>query len=885
MNAEQQRLAEAADESHLWRKWGAYLSDRQWGTVREDYSENGDAWNYLPHDMARSRAYRWGEDGLGGISDDRQLLCVAVGLWNTRDPILKERLFGLTNEEGNHGEDVKELYYYLDATPTHSYLKMLYKYPQAEFPYARLVEENRRRGRGQPEFELIDTGLLNDDRYFDVFVEYAKAGPDDVLMEITAYNRGPEAAPLVVMPHVWFRNIWSWDGQIKRPELSLAADGTLAATHPLLGNYRVAAQDGGQWLFTENETNFRRLSGATDGSRYVKDSLHDFVIQGDVGAVNPVHRGTKAAALYRLSIPAGDKTTVRLRISAAGAAAPVAEALRSEFDAVFKQRRAEADTFYADLQEKLPSDDARNVQRQALASMIWSQQYFHYNVATWLDGDKAQPPPSKNRRHGRNSDWRHLNNAEVLSVPDKWEYPWFAAWDTAFHTIALAMIDPEFAKNQLVVMTREWYQHPNGALPAYEWAFGDANPPVHAWAAWRVFQMDRARRGDKGDTAFLERVFHKLLLNFTWWVNRKDASNRNVFQGGFLGLDNIGVFDRNMALPDGGQLDQADGTAWMGMYSLNMLRIALELAMHDSVYQDIATKFFEHFLSIASAMTCVGDDDGRGISLWDNQDEFFYDVVHFSDGRNYPIKIHSMVGLTPLFAVETLEPEMLHKLPDFDKRLRWLLKNRPELAGLVSRWQELGRGERRLLSLLRGHRMKRLLNRMLDETRFLSEYGVRALSQKHREEPFEVSYHGQTLSVEYEPGESKCGVFGGNSNWRGPVWFPVNYLIIESLQKFHHYYGDDFKIECPTGSGQYMTILGVAEELTRRLSRLFLKDENGRRTVFGPYEKFQTDPHFRDHLLFHEYFHGDDGHGLGASHQTGWTGLIAKLLAPKRVAE
>ena len=878
MNAEQKRLAEATDESQPWRKWGAYLSDRQWGTVREDYSATGDAWDYLSHDMARSRAYRWGEDGLGGISDDRQLLCVAVGLWNTKDPILKERLFGLTNEEGNHGEDVKELYYYLDATPTHSHLKMLYKYPQAEFPYTRLVEENRSRGREQPEFELIDTGLFDDNRYFDVFVEYAKAGPDDVLMEITAYNRGPEAAPLVIMPHVWFRNIWSWDGRAKRPELSLAADGTLAATHPLLGNYRVAAQEGGQWLFTENETNLRRLTGATDGSRYVKDSLHDFVIRGNLGAVNPAHRGTKAAALYRQTIPAGDKATVRLRISANGNVLPTSDALHADFDAVLKQRRTEADAFYADLQKKLPSDDARNVQRQAWAGMIWSQQYYHYNVATWLDGDKAQPPPPKSRRHARNADWRHLNNAEVLSMPDKWEYPWFAAWDLAFHTIALAMVDPEFAKNQLVVMTREWYQHPNGALPAYEWAFGDANPPVHAWAAWRVFQMDRVRRGDKGDAAFLERVFHKLLLNFTWWVNRKDAGNRNVFQGGFLGLDNIGVFDRNMALPDGGQLDQADGTAWMGMYSLNMLRIALELAIHDSVYQDIATKFFEHFLSIASAMTCVGDDNGAGVSLWDNEDEFFYDVVHFPDGRTFPIKLHSMVGLTPLFAVEPLEPEMLQKLPDFDRRLRWLLKNRPELADLVSRWQEPGRGERRLLSLLRGHRMKRLLNRMLDETRFLSDYGVRALSQKHREEPFELNYHGQTLSVEYEPGESECGVFGGNSNWRGPIWFPVNYLIIESLQKFHHYYGDDFKIECPTGSGQYMTILGVAEELTRRLSKIFLKDENGRRTVFGPYEKFQTDPHFRDHLLFHEYFHGDTGRGVGASHQTGWTGVVAALI-------
>jgi len=885
MNAEQKRLVEANSGSQPWRKWGAYLSDRQWGTVREDYSANGDAWNYISHDQARSRAYRWGEDGLAGISDDRQLLCLGLVLWNTRDPILKERLFGLTNEEGNHGEDVKELYYQLDATPTHSYLKLLYKYPQAEFPYQRLIDENRRRDRTQPEFELFDTGIFHDDRYFDLVIEYAKAGPEDILMQVTACNRGPEAAPLVILPHIWFRNVWSWNGATKRPELALADDGTVTASHPWLGSYRIVAQSGGQWLFTENETNFKRLFGVDTASPHAKDSFHEFVIRGDVGAVNPSHRGTKSAALYRFTILAGGKATVRLRISAQNGAAQPADPLIADFDKVFHERRAEADAFYHELQEKIPSEDARLVQRQALAGMIWNQQYFHYNVAAWLDGDKNQPPPPRARRRGRNADWRHLNCAEILSMPDKWEYPWFAAWDTAFHTIALALVDPEFAKNQLVVMTREWYQHPNGALPAYEWTFGDANPPVHAWAAWRIFQMDCARRGGQGDTAFLERVFHKLLLNFTWWVNRKDAENHNVFQGGFLGLDNIGVFDRNVPLPDGGQLAQADGTAWMAMYSLNMLRIALELALNDPVYQDIATKFFEHFLSIAAAMTSLGEDDGCGVSLWDNQDEFFYDVVHFPDGRTIPIRIHSMVGLTPLFAVETLEPEMLDKLPEFAARLGWYLKNRPDLADLVSRWQEPGRGERRLLSLLRGHRMKRLLYRMLDETRFLSDYGVRSLSQKHRDEPFRIHYHGHCLSVKYEPGESECGIFGGNSNWRGPVWFPVNYLIIESLQKFHHYYGDDFKIECPTGSGQYTTILGVAEELTRRLSRLFLRDEQGRRTFFGSNEKFQTDPHFRDCLQFHEYFHGDNGQGLGASHQTGWTGLIAKLLAPKRAAE
>jgi hypothetical protein len=873
-SAERDRLAEDDRGAARWKLWGPYLSERQWGTVREDYSPNGNAWGYFSHDQARSRAYRWGEDGIAGISDDSQRLCLALALWNGRDPILKERLFGLTNGEGNHGEDVKELYYYLDATPTHSYLKYLYKYPQAEFPYAWLVEESRRRGKDQPEFELIDTGVFDADRYFDVFVEYAKAAPEDILMRVTAHNRGPETATIHLLPQLWFRNTWSWRQNGKRPEISVLADGSLAARLKRLGEYLLYAAGEPELLFTDNDSNLGRLFGVTGVPGHVKDAFHAYLVHRRWDAINPARTGTKAVAHYRLEVAAGGAMQVRLRLRQGTSISPL-----DDFDQIVKQRRAEADEFYAELQSGLVDADARNVQRQAFAGMIWSKQFFFFDVPRWIDGDATQPPPPETRRRGRNSEWRHLNNYDVISMPDKWEYPWYAAWDLAFHCIPLALLDPEFAKQQLVMLTREWYMHPNGQLPAYEWAFADVNPPVHAWATWRVFQIDRKRRGGEGDLVFLERVLHKLLLNFTWWVNRKDAQGRNVFQGGFLGLDNIGVFDRSAPLPTGGHINQADGTAWMAMYCLNLMRIALELARHNHVYEDIATKFFEHFLYIAEAMTNLG---GEGIGLWDEEDQFFYDELNLSDGSIIPLKVRSMVGLIPLFAVETLEPDLLAELPEFSERLEWFLKNRPGLAALVSRWQEPGLGERHLLSLLRGHRMKMLLRRMLDASEFLSDYGVRAVSKYHEAHPYVFNCDDVRLAVNYLPGESDSGLFGGNSNWRGPIWFPLNYLLIESLQKFHHYYGDDFKIECPTGSGNFITIEQVAEELTRRLNRIFLRDQDGRRAVFGEHPKLQHDPHFKDYLLFYEYFHGDNGRGVGASHQTGWTGLIAKLLQPRR---
>ncbi len=911
--AEKRRLDEDRRGAAAWKRWGPYLSERQWGTVREDYSPDGAAWDYFSHDQARSRAYRWGEDGIAGLSDDEQRLCLALALWNGRDPILKERMFGLTNGEGNHGEDVKEHYYYLDATPTHSYLKMLYKYPQREFPYAQIVDENRRRGRGAPEFELMDTGVFDDDRHFDVFVEYAKAAPEDILMLVTVHNRGPEDTTIHVLPQLWFRNTWSWgrrlgtggalDGpadaetiSMQKPSLRLDGDGNVRAFHPTLGEYRLCAESSSTpragrshspFLFCENDTNSRRLWGAATGAGFFKDAIHEYVVNGRRDAVNPANAGTKGAAHYILDIPAGGSARVRLRLSGSNSPGrPFAD-----FDEIFDARRAEADAFYAELQEDIGVADARLVQRQAFAGLIWNKQFFYYDVPQWLEGDPAQPPPPAERRRGRNREWEHLNNADIISMCDKWEYPWYAAWDLAFHCIPFALVDADFAKNQLDLLTREWYMHPNGQLPAYEWAFGDVNAPVHAWATWRVFQIDRKQQraaGEPdyaGDVAFLERVFHKLMLNFTWWVNRKDADGRNVFQGGFLGMDNVGVFDRSAPLPTGGRIDQSDGTAWMAMYSLNLMRIALELALSNRVYEDIATKFFEHFLYIAKAMTEIGAGPGherRGVGLWDEQDEFFYDVLHLPDGSMTPLKVRSMVGLIPLFAVEVLDAELLEKLPEFTRRLEWFLNYRPDLAALVSRWHEPGRGERRLLSLLRGHRMKRLLRRMLDPNEFLSGYGVRSVSRAHRDLPYEFNWGRRSFEVRYEPAESSSGLFGGNSNWRGPIWFPVNYLIIESLQKFHHYYGDDFKIECPVGSGRLVTILEAANELSRRLASIFLRDEHGRRPVFGGSDKLQTDPQFRDHLLFYEYFDGDLGRGVGASHQCGWTALVAKLLIPRR---
>jgi len=871
-SVESKRLAENSAFNSVWRRFGPYLSERQWGTVREDYSEFGTAWDYFPHDHARSRAYRWGEDGIAGYSDHKQRICFSLALWNERDPILKERLFGLTNEEGNHGEDVKEQYYYLDATPTHSYLKMLYKYPQAEFPYAWLVEENRRRGRERPEFELLDTGVFDEGRYFDVFVEYAKAGPNDTLIRIRAVNRGPESKALQLLPQICFRNTWSWYKDAARPRLAAEGERTVRLAHPQLGEFRLYCQGDPTLLFCENETNFERIFGG-EGPPHPKDAFHDYIVHGQTEAVAPDRAGTKAAAHYALTIAPGATVELHLRLSQDAHSEPFAD-----YDSVFAAREREADEFYAELQAEIDDEDARRIQRQAFAGMIWSKQTFHYDVRAWLLGDETQPPPPERRKHGRNAEWDHLTNEDVISMPDKWEYPWYASWDLAFHCIPFAVIDAEFAKSQLVLLTREWFMHPNGQLPAYEWAFADVNPPVHAWAAWRVFQIDRKQRGGVGDHQFLERIFHKLMINFTWWVNRKDADGRNIFQGGFLGLDNVGVFDRSKPLPTGGHIDQSDGTAWMAMYCLNLMRIALELASANAVYEDIASKFFEHFLHIAEAMSSIDSEHG----LWDEGDEFYYDVLHVPNEPPLPLRIRSMVGLMPLFAVEVLEEEVMAALKGFTGRLKWFLEYRPDLAKLVSRWTETGIGERHLLSLLRGHRMKRLLFRMLDEQEFLSDYGVRSLSRYHREHPFVLEAQGQSFHVAYLPCESESGIFGGNSNWRGPVWFPTNFLIIESLQRFHHYYGDDFKVECPTHSGNYLTLEQIADHLSERLTRLFHRDERGQRPIYGDQALLQNDPHFRDYLHFYEYFHGDNGRGLGAPHQTGWTGLIAKLLMPRQ---
>jgi hypothetical protein len=872
MSIERIRLQHNPRGLDSWKAWGPYLSERQWGTVREDYSAHGNAWEYFPHAQARSRAYRWGEDGIAGFSDALQRLCLSLALWNGRDPILKERLFGLTNEQGNHGEDVKEQYYYLDAIPSHAYLKMLYKYPQRRFPYEELIAENGRRGVDVGEYELPDTGVFAEDRYFDVFVEYAQGAPGDLLMQITVYNRGPEAARLHVIPQLVLRNTWSWDPDAEKPRLEAAAPGLIAISPAELSMTSLYFDGPGTALFTENETNSRRLWNYGEPG-FFKDGFHAHIVDGDPQAVNPAARGTKAGIWYQQEIGAGGSAVYRVRLTRTPRETPFAD-----FDDVLQSRRGEADEFYAELQRGIASPDERHVQRQAFAGLIWNKQSYHYEVRRWLAGDPQQPAPPEERQQGRNSAWGTLNNANVLSMPDKWEFPWYASWDLAFHCVPLAVLDAAFAKQQLVLLTREWYMHPSGQIPAYEWAFDDVNPPVHAWAAWRVYQIDRNQQG-KGDLVFLERVFHKLMLNFTWWVNRKDNTGRNIFQGGFLGLDNIGVFDRSAQLPTGGYINQSDGTSWMAMYALNLMRIALELAQHNHVYEDIASKFFEHFLQIAAAMSQMVDGE---TGLWDDEDKFFYDVLNLPDGQRVRLKVRSMVGLIPLFAVETLEPELLAKLPGFRKRLEWLLENRPDLARLVSHWQDPGRGERRLLSLLRGHRMKRLLQRMLDESEFLSDFGIRALSRAHREAPYVLRIGEAEFSVHYAPGESDTRQFGGNSNWRGPIWFPMNFLIIESLQKFHHYYGDDFKVECPTGSGTLKTLAEVAAEISRRLTRIFLADADGARPVLGHQPLLQRDPHFRDYVPFYEYFHGDSGRGVGASHQTGWTALIAKILMPRR---
>ncbi len=876
-DAERRRLEQDAAR---WRRFGPYLSERQWGTVREDYSAKGEAWDYFPHDHARSRAYRWGEDGIAGFSDREQHLCFAVALWNERDPFLKERLFGVTNAEGNHGEDVKELYYYLDATPTHAYLRYLYKYPQSPYPYEALVEGSRARGRGDPELEIEDLVPFAAGRYFDVFVEWAKEAPEDFVLKITVHNRGPEAAPIHVLPHAWFRNTWSWSTERTARPIARLDGSAIELEHWELGRFRLeSAERDAVALFTENESNGERLWGVPNPGP-VKDAFHERVVHGRESAVSDRAQGTKACFWLRREIPAHAQVELLFRISHEDHARHA-----TSMSDVVDRRRADADAFYAALLDTPHArenaacdgtpDERFRIVRQALAGMIWTKQTYRYDVREWLAGDSAQPPPPEERKLGRNSEWVHLRNTEVVSMPDKWEYPWYAAWDLAFHALPLSLVDIELAKDQLVMLTREWYMHPNGQLPAYEWAFGDVNPPVHAWATWKVYKQEERTRG-RGDRAFLERVFHKLLLNFTWWVNRKDAYGRNIFQGGFLGLDNIGVFDRSAPLPTGGMLDQADGTAWVAAYALQLMRIALELSRENSVYEDIASKFFEHFLGIALAMTNM---NGKGHGLWDEDDGFYYDALHLPDGRLQPLRVRSMVGLLPLFAVEVLEPHELDAAPQFKARLEWFLAHRPDLATLVSRWSTPGQGQRRLLSLLRGSRMKRLLRRMLDETEFLSDYGIRALSKYHEAHPYVFAYGSTRLEVRYQPGESESALFGGNSNWRGPIWMPVNFLLIDAMREFHRYYGDEFRVECPTGSGRFVSIDEAADEIARRLTRLFLPKPDGTRPFMGQYGALARDPHFRDHLLFHEYFHGDTGRGVGAMHQTGWTGLIANLVA------
>jgi hypothetical protein len=873
VNAERERLAGARAHREHWYRWGPYLADRQWGTVREDYSPDGNAWAYLPHDHARSRAYRWGEDGIGGISDNHQRLCLAVALWNGNDPILKERFFGLSGPEGNHGEDVKEYYYYLDNTPTHAFMRMLYKYPQTAFPYARLVAENAQRPRTAPEFELDETGAFDDDRYFDVTIEYAKSAPGDILMRVTVANRGPRAARIDVLPTLWCRNTWSWRPNAEHPLLARCADrGTAAVVRadvPELGTVHLYAEHPDDVLFTENETNSERLFGVANAAPFVKDAFHASVVDGRAGCVNPAHTGTKAAVRWRREIAAGASTTFLVRLTEG---ALLEQPFGADFDATFERRQREADEFYRDVTPFALGDDARSIQRQAFAGLLWSKQWYHFVIRDWLGGDPAAPAPPDGRSTGRNAEWEHLYSDEILSMPDKWEYPWFAAWDLAFHVVPFALIDPDFAKRQLLNLTREWFMHPSGQLPAYEWAFGDVNPPVHAWAAYRVFKIDEKLNG-KADYLFLERVFQKLLLNFTWWINRKDRSGRNVFQGGFLGLDNIGIFDRSAPLPTGGHLDQSDGTSWMAFFALVMMRIALELTKYSRAYEDIASKFFEHFLRIAHAMNEL---DGMG--LWHEGDGFYYDVLHLDDGSKTHMRVRSLVGLLPLLAVETIEPADLAANPDFAKRMAWFIENRPEFKAAVACMETPGLGERRLLAIVWPSRLKRVLERLFDETEFLSDYGVRAVSRYHSAHPYALNVGEQEYAIGYEPAESSSGLFGGNSNWRGPIWFPINYLLIEALQKYHHYAGDALTVEIPPGSGNAVSLWDAANAIAHRLIAIFTRDEHGRRPVFGGNERMQNDPHWRDHVLFYEYFHGDNGAGIGAGHQTGWTALVAKLL-------
>jgi hypothetical protein len=893
MNAEQRRLEENKSPEEPWHFWGPYLAERAWGTVREDYSANGDAWNYFPHDHARSRAYRWNEDGLGGISDYKGRLCFAFAFWNERDPFLKERIFGVSGPEGNHGEDVKELYWYIDNTPSHSFMRMIYRYPQSRFPYEELVAANSRRSKMEGEFEIWNTNTFAENRYFDIEMEYAKADPHDILIRASAKNCGPEPAPLHLLPTLWFRNTWSWGQTQSRPSLRKTADlghaAVITASHPALGNYNLFCDSIDDLFFTENESNSQRLWGIPNPAPFVKDSINDRIVGGKIESVNSAEFGTKAAAHYKFNIPAGETISIRLRLTRVNdPPSPTPSAARTfgaaskrksdepfaDFDEIFRKQRAEADEYYGELTPSSLTEEHRTIQRQAFAGLLWNKQFYHYIVEQWLDGDPGQPPPPEERLSGRNAGWRHLYNERVMSMPDKWEFPWYASWDLAFHCLPLALVDVQFAKTQLDLIVREWYLHPSGKIPAYEWNFDDVNPPVLAWAAWRVYQIERKQTG-KGDRAFLETIFHKMLIAFTWWVNRKDSEGNNIFQGGFLGLDNIGVFDRNYSFADGTRLEQSDATSWMGMFSLNLMRIAIELASENHVYENIATKFFEHFLGIAAAMNNLG---GQGIGLWNEEDEFYYDVLRTPSGRHFPLKVRSVVGLLPLFAVETVQWQLIEALPGFKSRLEWYLQYRPDLASLVSRWQEPGMKERRLVAITRGHRMKCLLRRMLDPNEFLSDYGVRSVSKYHKEHPYVLTARGETRVVNYEPAESQTGIFGGNSNWRGPVWFPINYLLIESLQQFHHYYGDDFKVECPTGSGHFMHLKDVANELSNRLIKIWLRDKNGECAFARASQPGLHSSQDRARYLFHEYFHGDIGAGLGASHQTGWTGLVAKLI-------
>ena len=867
MTAEQLRLDEARSQEAPWKKWGPYLSERQWGTVREDYSEGGNAWDYFSHDQARSRAYRWGEDGLAGISDNHQQLCFALALWNGKDPIIKERLFGLTNSESNHGEDVKEYYFYLDSTPTHSYMKYLYKYPQGEYPYGDLVKTSRSRSRSEFEYELLDTGVFDENRYFDVFVEYAKAAPEDILIQISVHNRGPVAAELHVLPTLWFRNQWSWAGGIEKPSLQCVGK-VVKALHPTLGERYLHCDGVPSLLFTENETNTQRIFGAPNRSPYVKDSINDYFVHGQKNAVNPEQRGTKVAAHYSLNAQAGSCQVLRLRLSEAASRKQNAF---SDFDDVLEMRHKEADLFYDTVIPRSLTADQANVMRQAMAGMLWSKQYYHYDVDKWLEERGCDPFKANRKQSPRNDHWHHMYNGDVISMPDKWEYPWYAAWDLAFHVIALTLVDPDFGKEQLKLMLRERYMHPNGQIPAYEWNFGDVNPPVHAWSTAFTYVLEMAKNG-QGDKEWLKSCFQKLLLNFTWWVNRKDRDGRNIFEGGFLGLDNIGVFDRSAPLPTGGHLEQADGTAWMVLFCQNMLEIAVELAKTDSDYADMAIKFGEHFLWIASSMMHVGGDVG----MWDEEDGFFYDVLRLPNGQAQRLKVRSMVGLLPLCAASTFDGVLLRQYPELAMRLTRFLEARPKIRAAIHDPGQTGVHGRRLASILDEKKLRRVLAKMLDEDEFLSEYGIRSLSRFHADHPFVLNVGGKEYRVAYLPAESDTAMFGGNSNWRGPIWMPVNGLIIRALLQYYGYYGDDFKVECPTGSGRKMTLYQIAEEINRRLANIFLKDKNGRRPVYGGTLKFQQDPHWRDLILFYEYFHGDNGAGLGASHQTGWTGIIAR---------